>query len=230
MYIQVMNTCPISPHKAWLCYTTVYCLSMTYSLGTASLTTKQIGTLHTLITPQILPWMGYQQNFPKVVVYGSKYAGGIGYSHLQAYQLGAKVTGTMCHVQANTNLGKIVIVVQWAQMCASTSVPVLEQGTDISHLEGKWLQSMLQDLQAIGGKIHLINTWLVPTIRVNDKHLKGIFCTSRRIQQQQYSHLNYCCIYLNVTCLLDIAISDERYVKDNILNCTYPQSQNTNTT
>eukprot|EP00957_Ditylum_brightwellii_P176414 13433530-Ditylum_brightwellii.AAC.1 len=55
--------------------------------------------------PRILPWMGYQWNFHKAVVYGSKYAGGIGYTHLQAYQLGAKVTGAMHHVQANTKLG-----------------------------------------------------------------------------------------------------------------------------
>eukprot|EP00957_Ditylum_brightwellii_P126663 9654710-Ditylum_brightwellii.AAC.1 len=109
-------------------------------------------------------------------------------------------------------------------MCPGTSVSVLEQGTDIPHLEGKWLQSMLQDLQATGGKIHLVNTWVVPTRRVDNKHLMDIFCTSSHIQQQQYSHLNYCCIYLKVTCLSDITTSDGRYVKDNMLNCMYPQS------
>eukprot|EP00957_Ditylum_brightwellii_P040531 3067335-Ditylum_brightwellii.AAC.1 len=93
-----MNVCPIPPHEAWLCYTTVYCPSMTYSLDTTSLMAKQIDTLHTLVMPRILPQMGYQHNFPNAVAYGSKYAGGTRFTHLQAYQLGPKVTGTMCHV------------------------------------------------------------------------------------------------------------------------------------
>eukprot|EP00957_Ditylum_brightwellii_P069505 5277835-Ditylum_brightwellii.AAC.1 len=64
-----------STHKAWLCYNTVYCPIMACSLGTTSLMARQIDTLHTLVMPQILPQMGYQRNFTKVVVYGSKYAG-----------------------------------------------------------------------------------------------------------------------------------------------------------
>eukprot|EP00957_Ditylum_brightwellii_P142909 10888641-Ditylum_brightwellii.AAC.2 len=168
--------------------------------------------------------MGYQQNFPKAVVYGLKYAGGISFTHLQAYQLGAKVVGARRHVQANTKLGgNFITIVHWAQMCASTGVTVLEQGTEIPHLDGKWLRSMLHDLHAIRRKIHLVNVWVVPAMRESDKHLKDIFYASRHIQRHHYFHLNYCHIYHKVTCLLYIATSDGQHVKDNSLNCTLPQ-------
>eukprot|EP00957_Ditylum_brightwellii_P083072 6314742-Ditylum_brightwellii.AAC.1 len=58
---------------------------------------------------------------------------------------------------------------------------------------------------------------------MNDKYLMDIFCASRHILRQQYFHLNYYRIYLKVTCLSDTTISDRQYVKDNILNCTFPQ-------
>eukprot|EP00957_Ditylum_brightwellii_P036092 2734241-Ditylum_brightwellii.AAC.1 len=61
-YIAAMSTCPLPPHEAWLCYVTVYCLSITYLLSTTLLTAKQIDSLHTLVTLCILPRMGI--NFP----------------------------------------------------------------------------------------------------------------------------------------------------------------------
>eukprot|EP00957_Ditylum_brightwellii_P145075 11049630-Ditylum_brightwellii.AAC.1 len=36
-YIQAMNAYPLPIHKAWLCYLTVYCPSITYSLSTPSM-------------------------------------------------------------------------------------------------------------------------------------------------------------------------------------------------
>eukprot|EP00957_Ditylum_brightwellii_P108974 8312728-Ditylum_brightwellii.AAC.1 len=74
-----MDACPLLQHEAWLCYITVYCTSITYSLSTSLLTAKQIDSLHTVVTLQILPRMGYQRYFLKAVVYESKYAGGIGF-------------------------------------------------------------------------------------------------------------------------------------------------------
>eukprot|EP00957_Ditylum_brightwellii_P006173 466981-Ditylum_brightwellii.AAC.1 len=105
-YIQAMNACLLPPHKAWLCYLMVYCPSITCSLSTTFMSKKQIGILHTPVTPRILPRMGYQQNSSNTVVYGSKFSGGIGFIHFQAYQLKAKVTGAMQHARAQTKIGK----------------------------------------------------------------------------------------------------------------------------
>eukprot|EP00957_Ditylum_brightwellii_P122953 9374916-Ditylum_brightwellii.AAC.1 len=51
--------------------------------------------------------MSYQHNFPKIVVHGSKYIGVISFTHLQAYQLSAKITSAMEHVYAATK-GEVI--------------------------------------------------------------------------------------------------------------------------
>eukprot|EP00957_Ditylum_brightwellii_P204392 15339039-Ditylum_brightwellii.AAC.1 len=97
--------------------------------------------------------MGYQQNFLKAVVHSSKYAGGIDLAHLQAKQLSAKVTSVMKQVRAQTKIGtQFIIMVRWAQMCTGTSIPILEDPQLLPHLEGKWLKTVIEDLQEIKGK------------------------------------------------------------------------------
>eukprot|EP00957_Ditylum_brightwellii_P047828 3632948-Ditylum_brightwellii.AAC.1 len=162
--------------------------------------------------------MGYQRNFPKVVVYGSKYAGGIGFFHLQVYQLAAKVTGTMRHVRAQTKIGNnFIIMIYWAQICMGISTAVLDYEKDIPHLEGKWLKVFLQDLCTISGKIHMVEAWMIPAQREQDKHPMEIICQSQHIPDHNIKHLNYCCMYLCITCISDIASSDGIFVQQEYL-------------
>eukprot|EP00957_Ditylum_brightwellii_P109861 8379675-Ditylum_brightwellii.AAC.1 len=50
-------------------------------------------------------------------------------------------------------------MVQWDQLSAGTTFPILEETRELAYLEGKWLQMLLQDMQAIRCKIHLICAW-----------------------------------------------------------------------
>eukprot|EP00957_Ditylum_brightwellii_P006174 466981-Ditylum_brightwellii.AAC.2 len=48
-----------------------------------------------------------------------------------------------------------------------------------------------------------------------------IFCKSCHIQQHLLYHLNYYCMYLQITHLSDITTSNGKHVRDEILNCTF---------
>mmetsp|Transcript_19658 Transcript_19658/g.28983 ORF Transcript_19658/g.28983 Transcript_19658/m.28983 type:complete len:108 (-) Transcript_19658:404-727(-) len=100
--------------------------------------------------------MGYQCNFPKAVIYSSKYGSRIGFTHLQAYQLSAKITGAMKHVLAQTNIGEqILIFMCWAQMCTGIGAPILSDPRTIPYLEGQWFRALLTNLRKIKGKLLL---------------------------------------------------------------------------
>eukprot|EP00957_Ditylum_brightwellii_P091173 6941592-Ditylum_brightwellii.AAC.1 len=61
---------------------------------------------HCQILPVLLPRLGYQQNFPRDIAFGTKFARGIGCTHYAAVQLSSKVSGIIKHVRANTKIGK----------------------------------------------------------------------------------------------------------------------------
>eukprot|EP00957_Ditylum_brightwellii_P045616 3460046-Ditylum_brightwellii.AAC.1 len=59
-------------------------------------------------------------------------------------------------------------MVRWAQMCVGTSRIILEDTMSILHMEGKWFRVLIQDLQTIQGKLHLVNRWTVKPQHEND--------------------------------------------------------------
>eukprot|EP00957_Ditylum_brightwellii_P096616 7358705-Ditylum_brightwellii.AAC.1 len=126
MFTSALSTCSLQQHETWLSYGTVYCASITYSLGTTLFSKRQVTTFHTMVTPRILPCMGYHFRFPKGVVYVSKFIGGIRMAHLQAYQLSAKITGAIKHIRAQTKIGQqCTILIRWAQIFAGTKTPAV---------------------------------------------------------------------------------------------------------
>eukprot|EP00957_Ditylum_brightwellii_P042143 3191879-Ditylum_brightwellii.AAC.1 len=59
-------------------YNTIYKPSIMYLLSATSLSMTQLDNIHSTLIPCLLPRMGYYRSFPRAVVFGSKYSGGIG--------------------------------------------------------------------------------------------------------------------------------------------------------
>eukprot|EP00957_Ditylum_brightwellii_P166936 12707160-Ditylum_brightwellii.AAC.1 len=62
------------------------------------------------LTPVLLAQLGYQQNFPRDTVFGTKYSGGIGFLHYGAAQLRDKIIKTIQHIRAKTGKKFLVLV------------------------------------------------------------------------------------------------------------------------
>eukprot|EP00957_Ditylum_brightwellii_P091495 6967487-Ditylum_brightwellii.AAC.1 len=89
-YVSAICTCPLQPHEVWLSYTIVYRPATAYPLSTISLDDEQSKNLHKIVIPILLLRMGHNRHFPRAVVFGSKYSGGLGFTNVKAAQLGAK--------------------------------------------------------------------------------------------------------------------------------------------
>eukprot|EP00957_Ditylum_brightwellii_P029599 2236767-Ditylum_brightwellii.AAC.1 len=89
-YIKAISACPLKAHEVWISYHTVLNKSITYSLACTLFTPKEMTSLHHQILPILLSWLGYQQNFPRDIAFGTTFAGGIGCTHYAAIQLSSK--------------------------------------------------------------------------------------------------------------------------------------------
>eukprot|EP00957_Ditylum_brightwellii_P180471 13747471-Ditylum_brightwellii.AAC.1 len=90
-------------------------------------TLKESDGFHKRLLPVLLPCLGYQCNFPRTIAFRSKFVGGIGCLHFSAVQFSKKTLGIMRHIRAQSKIGKkFLVLIQWAQLCAGTTVPILE--------------------------------------------------------------------------------------------------------
>eukprot|EP00957_Ditylum_brightwellii_P067205 5100648-Ditylum_brightwellii.AAC.1 len=140
-YLKAISTCPLQAHKVWISYWAVLNSSITYSLGCTSFTAKDFESFHKRIMSLLLPRLGYQRNFPRAIVFGTKYHGGIGCTNYSDTQLGCKVLSIIKHVRAETKVAKkFLIMIRWAQISAGIGTPILETHILLPDLEGKWLK------------------------------------------------------------------------------------------
>eukprot|EP00957_Ditylum_brightwellii_P104963 8000113-Ditylum_brightwellii.AAC.1 len=111
----------------------------------------------------LLPRLGYQRTFPHAIIFGPKFAGGIGCPHFSAVQLSKKASSIIKHVHAGTKIGKkFEVLIQWAQLCAGTTIPFLEDHCRLPYLEGKWLNQLRDGQWGINTKLHLAKPWIPP--------------------------------------------------------------------
>ena len=95
---------------------------------------------------------------------------------------------------------------------------------DITHLEGKLIQQLREDLRQINSKIYIHDVWTLPTTREHDKHIMDVILQLIQSPMQQRKP-NYCRIYLQVTHLSDITTSDGKKLHPAMLQ--YPSKFNT---
>eukprot|EP00957_Ditylum_brightwellii_P011724 885509-Ditylum_brightwellii.AAC.1 len=101
-YTRATGPCPLKAHKVWLA-----------------------------LVPKLLPQMEYSRTFPSAVVFGSRFSGELGFTHVKAAQMGAKICGT--------------------------GTPILKETRHLKYLEGNFLSTLLVNMQYINCKVQLHN-------------------------------------------------------------------------
>eukprot|EP00957_Ditylum_brightwellii_P090330 6879299-Ditylum_brightwellii.AAC.1 len=153
--------------------------------------------------------------FPSVVVFGSKFSGGIRFTHLRATHLRVKICCAVKHIRAWTKRGKnFVVVTRWAQLSMVTSTLVLEEARALLYLEGMWLASLLQDMQQIKCKVVLHDHWMPALQRQGYSFIMKHIINSQSIHVQPYEPINWCRIYTKALLLTDICTPDRKYLAD----------------
>jgi hypothetical protein len=128
---------------------TMYLPSISYSLSAGTLTESHAAKIQSPITRAFITLMRFNRTTPTAIAYGPPEYGGVGLRHLFSEQGTKKNQAILQQLRDNTNLGKTIqILLQWAQLVAGTSLPIL-MDTDrrIPHLKDElWIQTHRQYL------------------------------------------------------------------------------------
>ena len=98
-----------------------------YSLTTTTMTRMELKTVQTQATSSFLQRMGFNQNFPRAVVFGPISLGGLEFWDLYVEQGAARILLLLSHVYHKSTAGKMMrIAIDTLQMEAGTSEPLLQ--------------------------------------------------------------------------------------------------------
>jgi hypothetical protein len=219
-FAQRMASAILSREEAIIFYRTICIPSITYSFAIGTFSVKQVQSLQGSLTQVTLNGMGYNRKTPSAIVYGPPTLGGIGMRHLFAEQGTMQAQIIVQHLRAFTQLGStIMIQLNWAQLVAGRSKPILESPSEtLPQLDSElWIQTLRQFLALSKITLHIKDIDTPYVKRVNDKILMDL-TTNNQWSKQEIQHINKCRLFLKVESLSDIANRSGTHLNDQCWN------------
>ena len=137
---------------------------------------------------------------------------------LECEQGTAKIQAILKHIRNDSAVGQTArILLRWAQIQAGTSKPILEDARDIPYIENDYILTLRHFMQQIKATLKEEDPWTVKTSRENDTHIMDEILDSPLIPATDYSTINYCRLYLQVTTIADITTSDGKRIRTEIM-------------
>lgn len=114
-------------------------------------------------------------------------------------------------------------MIRWAQVFMGTSTPILKETHDISHLEGKWIYTLIQAMQQIKWKICIHELWVPQPHQEHDRYIMDEVLNDKNIQHKHIKTLNQCRIFRKHTFLSRICSSDDTQLTKELFENLYRQ-------
>ena len=110
VFSKFITACPVSKLEAWTAFTMFFVPSYTYSVVTLSINDTDIKKIHRTFFPTLLPKLGYQATFPRVVVFAPQNIGGIGIVPFNVIITQQKIKFLQRHLRKNTEIRNSIII------------------------------------------------------------------------------------------------------------------------
>eukprot|EP00957_Ditylum_brightwellii_P100706 7674472-Ditylum_brightwellii.AAC.1 len=153
----------------------------------------------------ILPKLGINHHFPRVVLHGTKKYGGLQMAHFFIEQGYLSIKYFLGHVQEESLTGQhFMVLLSQAQLASGSKHPYLyEEESNKEYVSHSWLSGIWQYLQYINATIEVHHAWVTKLQREDDVMLMDAFKTAK-LEIATLDHLNQLRLYLGVTTLADI--------------------------
>jgi hypothetical protein len=166
----------LTRYQARLAYNAMYSPAMTYCLPACNINAADLEKIQRKAVEYTLPALGFQRCLPRAIVYGPREYGGINLNHLYTEQCMLKIESLICHIRAQSQLGKIMqINLNWLQLHSGNKTSILEHWDTLSYLPTNWFLHLRDFLIKIKGTISIKNLWQPQTPRANDAYLMDVF-------------------------------------------------------
>jgi hypothetical protein len=168
-------------HKqATLAYNLVYISSLKYGLPSTALSYNQINKIQRYAVDKFISAMGIDHSTHRALIYGPSEYGGFGVRHLYTEMMGVKLETVISHLRAESELGtSIIININYLQLLAGTSKPILEPNIDISYIPMNWILHLRQFFIEINATLEIQDLWLPKQQRQHDIFIMEAFMKAK---------------------------------------------------
>ncbi len=205
----------LSRRAGELAYHAVWLSKFRSSASVIGYTSNQLQAIQSTIIGQCLSVAGYNNKFPRAVVFGPAHFGGMGWENILGLSIFEKVKLLIGSVRLGDTLGHMILIqLTWLQLFAGSSVPILQSKRVIPYLPAGWLTNIHAILVEHRIQVELASGWLPSIQRENDRVLMDIVHT--QIPQRMWEGINRCRLYLKANTVADIASIDGTYIPKKI--------------
>ena len=186
-------------------YNTIWVAKLRYISPVVCFTEKESKQIDSPVVAQCLRASGFNQNFPRAIVFGPKEYGGMQWESCHSMQVVEKIKFFITHVRRMDKIGKLIqILTETVQLCAGLHTPILETRIDWpSWTETTWISNIKQGLDQIDGE--LVTTFSVSKKqRLYDRAIMEVF-SKWNIKKREMKAINRCRLYLQVIFISDIS-------------------------
>jgi hypothetical protein len=154
-FARLLPCCPIGREGATTAYYTVFLPAVRYPFPLTSVPWTTLESLQCQVTSVFLSQMGYNRNMPRAVVFGPKQFGGLGLAHLAIEQGLSQVCFLLQHIRCKkTTKSAYQIALDWYQLAAGISKPILEDTRPLPYIVGgQLIDSLRSFLHMLGAKV-----------------------------------------------------------------------------
>ena len=179
---------------------------MKYGLHVITADEKTIDKLQTKMVKAILPAMGFNRNIAKGLLYGTYESGGQGFANLHTLLGSTKVNHILQHLQMPRRTGQtLLIYLQWIQLTAGTSIPVLDDAKKLHHLEDPCIKTVHDFLNITNSSIVIEGIKTPRSRREHDQNIMDTVLDSKRWDEHKTKIINYWRLYLQVETVADMS-------------------------
>ena len=170
--------------------------------------------------------MGFHKNYPKAVVYGPVFKGGLNMVDLTIEDGVRGITHFLHHMYSKDSIAKLIhISLQIMQLEADRGQDLfMDSSIYISYVTPTWITNLRSFMEQHNLRIRLKDPWKLTLQCENDQFIMEMF-TVKKISSFKLFHLNCCRMYLNVLTLADITTADGLSIRQDIVECRLPRDR-----
>jgi hypothetical protein len=159
----------LNRRQARMAYNCNYLPAMLYSLPAVCLNEKKLSKIQRRVIGKFLQIFGFEEKFPRAVVFGSMLHGGLGLRKLFSDGMCIKVESLLCHINFLSSLGKSMRTnITWIHIILGVGTPLLESDQFIQCIQDNWFLNIRDFLLQIKAKIIIRGLWQPSLARVDD--------------------------------------------------------------
>jgi hypothetical protein len=138
----------------------IYIPSLLYSLPAMTLSEDETNDIQKKASKKFMQCSGVLKSFPRAVIYGPLSFGGVGISDLYTDSSCIKIDCILNNFKTESEMSEVMeIVLNWLQINAGTSIPILESTCALEYLPMNWFLSVKEFLNKIDAKIVIPTLW-----------------------------------------------------------------------